>query len=79
MKKIVFHRYTTGKKENIIPIIQLLDQSTKLTNYDEIIDLKDFNFDKEKKLYIEIKVVEYQDIRIIVVNFVEKIRYYGDR
>lgn len=59
MKKTVFHRYTTGKKEDIINTILLLDQSTRLTNYDETMDLKDRDFDPDKKLYIEIKIVEY--------------------
>lgn len=59
MKKTVFHRYTTGKKEDILPTILLLDQSIRLTNYDETMDLKDRDFDPDKKLYIEIKIVEY--------------------
>lgn len=58
MKQTVFHRYTTGKKVDILPIIQLLDKQTKLTNYDMTMDIKDHSFDNDKKLYIEIKVIE---------------------
>lgn len=60
MKKIVLHRYTTGKSENILPIIDYLDKQTNVTNYDEILDIRDKSYDKTKKLYIEIKAVEYE-------------------
>ena len=56
--KIVFHRYTTGLKKDILPVILRLDEFTELTDYDEVIDIKERDFPDDKKLYIEIKVFE---------------------
>jgi len=60
MKKLVFHRYTTGTKRSFWNIIEWLNSKTKLTHYDEVIDIIDKKYDKDKKLYIEIKVYEYE-------------------
>lgn len=59
MKEIVLHRYTTGKKKDIIFAVDFLDKQTKLSNFDEIMDLKDLTFKDNEKLYIEIKAVKY--------------------
>lgn len=60
MKKLIFHRYTTGVKKTIWNIVEYLNNRTKLTHYDEVIDIIDKNYDPDKKLYIEIKVWEYE-------------------
>lgn len=58
-KETVFHRYTTGKKKDIIKYIDVLDQGKHITNFDQIIDLKERSFDEDARLYIEIKVIKY--------------------
>ena len=59
--KLVFHRYTTGTKKSIWNTIKWLNEKTRLTNYNQVDgDISNMDYDPNKKLYIEIKVYEYE-------------------